>query len=637
MRQARSTAALLLLFASLAAQFSCHRARSEARNKRVIVLGIDAMDPKFLESHWDALPNLDRLRRQGEFKRLGTTIPPQSPVAWSTFATGLDPGGHGIYDFIHRDPKTMMPFSSMAEIEPPRHTLTLGPYVIPLSAGKVKSFRKGKVFWQLLAGNGVPVTILRMPNNFPPVECEGRQLSGMGTPDMRGTFGTFTFYTDDPVAKTRPVPGGQIVRVNLVNQHVDLNIEGPDNTLRKDQLPTSVTLSVDRDPVQPVARFSTGDTEIVLKQGEWSSWISVEFPMIPGIASATGMFRIYARKLQPDFQVYVSPVNIDPEDPELPISRPDSYSRDLAEAVGRFSTQGIGEDTAALREGVFNRREYLEQSRMVSEEHLRILQHAVDRFRSGLLFFHFFGVDQDSHMLWGKYSDELLETYKMVDRAIGRVMEKAGDSTLIVMSDHGFASFDRAVHLNTWLWREGFLTLDDPANAGDEELFPHVDWSQTEAYSLGLNGLYLNQVGRERYGIVEPGGESNEVLRTITERLLDFRDPKNGNKVVEKVYAARSVYHGDALESAPDLIVGWAPGYRSSWQTALGAVPKTVIEDNREEWRGDHCMAAESVPGVLLSNRRCRLGGPRLEDLTVTLLAEFGVPPAKGMSGRPVF
>jgi len=297
----------------------------------------------------------------------------------------------------------------------------------------------------------------------------------------------------------------------------------------------------------------------------------------------------------------------------------------------------MGEDTAALREGVFSLDDYRVQSRSVSEEHLRILFHELDRLKEGLLFFHFFGIDQDSHILWGKYENLLLETYKLADDAIGKVLAKAGDATVIVMSDHGFSSFDRAVHLNTWLMREGFLTLDDPENAGNEELFAHVDWSRTQAYSVGLNAIYLNRVGRERYGIVEPGEESSRLVRTIGERLSELRDPASGKAVVEKVYAARSVYHGEAVESAPDLVVGWAPGFRSSWQTALGAVPKKLIEDNTEEWRGDHCIAAESVPGIFVSNRKSRLDDPRLQDLTVTLLAEFGVPPASGMTGRRMF
>ena len=339
----------------LLSQSACNRAQSsQVRGKRIIVLGIDGMDPKFLEAHWDSLPNLDRLRRRGEFRTLATTIPPQSPVAWSSFITGMDPGGHGIFDFIHRHPDTAMPYSSMAETTEPERKLTIGPYVIPLSKGRVRSIRKGRAFWQILADHDVPVTILRMPMNFPPVECEGQSLSGMGTPDLRGTFSTFAFYTDQLGEKQRQVPGGQIIPVSLVGRRATLEVEGPANTLHKDRPRSFVSLTVDVDPTESVARFRVGDTQFILSEGEWSDWIKAEFPLIPGVGAA-GMFRVYAKKLRPEFRVYVSPVNIDPSHPELPISGPESYSRELASELCPFYTQGMAEDTAALLQGILSR------------------------------------------------------------------------------------------------------------------------------------------------------------------------------------------------------------------------------------------------------------------------------------------
>ncbi len=634
-----STRLLALAAVLLLALTACNRSQgSRAAAKRIIVLGIDGMDPQFLERHWASLPNLDRLRREGEFKRLATTMPPQSPVAWSTFITGMDPGGHGIYDFVHRNPQTRMPFSSMGQTTEGGRTLSLGPYVLPLSAGKVVSFRRGEPFWQILAAHHVPTTILRMPTNFPPVECEeDRAVSGMGTPDLRGTFGTFAYYTDDPIQQTREVPGGRIIRVSPDQHRVTLRVEGPQNTLRKDQAPTFVEMNVAVDPAQPVARFQVADHTFILKQGEWSEWIRVEFPLIPGLKSAAGMFRVYARQLQPHFQIYVSPINIDPFNPELPITHPAAYSRELADALGPFYTQGMAQDTSALRQAVFNRDEYIAQSRQVSLSNLELLRYGLDHFTSGLLFCHFFGVDQDSHMLWGKYEDQLLDTYKLVDQSIGWVRAKARDATLIVMSDHGFASFDRAVHLNTWLMQEGFLTLDDPRNVGEQELFAHVDWSRTQAYSLGLNCLYLNLQTREPDGTVAPGAEADYVLNNIAKRLKEFRDPDTGKPVISSVLLPHKEFHGAMRDSGPDMLVGYMPAYRSSWQTALGAVPAKVIENNTEEWRGDHCIDARFVPGVLISNRKSRMAEPHLYDLTATILNEFGVAPGPGMIGHTIY
>ena len=633
----RAALGTILSLVFLASFTACRKAESSpGHGKRVIILGIDAMDPAFLERHWDALPNLDRLRSAGTFTRIATTVPPQSPVAWSSFITGMDPGGHGIYDFVHRDPATLAPFSSMGEIEPSRRTLAIGPYLIPLSQGRVRTFLQGRAFWQILSDRDVPVTLVRMPNNFPPSECEGRALSGMGTPDLQGTFGTFTFFTDSGEAE-RQVSGGRIVPVTLTGDRATLLIDGPENTLRKDRRRGRLILSVARDPVNSVAVFETDETRFILRQGEWSGWIRVRFTLIPGLSSAAGMIRVYAKKLQPDFQVYVSPVNIDPADPALPISQPESYSRELAESIGPFYTQGIAEDTAALREGALTFAQYREQSRLVAREHFALLHRALDDLESGLLFFHFLGVDQDSHVMWGKQEEALLDTYKLVDTEIGRVMAKAGDATVAVVSDHGFSTFDRAVHLNTWLWREGFMELDDPANTGDTEMFPHTDWSRTQAYALGLNAIYLNLAGRERDGIVQPGAESHAVLERLARRLEDFRDPKTGRRVVETVYRTETAYSCAPQPAAPDLIVGYAAGYRSSWQSALGAVPNNTLEDNTDEWGGDHCIAAHLVPGALLSNRKASRTNLRLEDLTVTALAEFGARPDKGMIGRPIF
>jgi predicted AlkP superfamily phosphohydrolase/phosphomutase len=590
----------------------------------MIILGIDGMDPGFLERHWASLPNLDRLRRDGDSKRLGTTIPPQSPVAWSTFITGLDPGGHGIFDFVHRDPATMAPFSSLGETIESRYKLWLGPYTLPLSAGEVRSFRQGKAFWQILAEHGISTTILRMPVNFPPVPCQCQELSGMGTPDLEGTFGTFTFFTDDPFAASEQVAGGRIVRVKLEGNDAILPLQGPVNSLRKDRSNSRIEISAHLDPAARAARFDLPEGRVILKPGEWSDWLRVRFPLIPAV-SATGMIRIYAKELQPRLQIYVSPINLDPERPELPIANPAGYSRELARAVGSFYTQGIAEDTAALRASVLELREYLDQSRKVTNEQLAILRYAVQHFRGGVLFQHFLGIDQNSHMLWGKHEPELLETYQRMDEAIGWVRTHAADATLIVMSDHGFAAFDRAFHLNTWLYREGFLSLDDPSNIGAGELFAHVDWSRTQAYALGLNGLYLNLRNRERQGIVEQGEPAARLLRVISRRLLEYRDPQTGRQAISDMYSPRELFHGAALAFAPDLIVGYSPGYRCSWQSALGGIPAETIEDNRDPWIGDHCIAARHVPAALLTDRPLRLGSPQLASVTLAILHEFGL------------
>jgi predicted AlkP superfamily phosphohydrolase/phosphomutase len=610
--------------------------RATTAEKRMIVLGIDAMDPAFLERHWNELPNLKRLRDGGDFQRLATTIPPQSPVAWSTFATGLDPGGHGVFDFIHRNPSNLTLLSSLAETEPPRWTLPIGPYKVPLSKGRVHRFRKGMAFWELLDSANVPVTLLRMPNNFPPVESKAHSLSGMGTPDLLGTFGTFTFFTSEPGERERNVPGGRIVPIEMHDDIAALRMSGPENTLRKDHRKTEIALSVARDPKNRAAVFDVQGRRILLREGEWSEWIRVKVPLLPVVQDVHAMFRIYAKQFRPELKIYVSPLNIDPFKPDLPISTPASYSSDLAHAVGPFYTQGIAEDTAALRQGVITQQEFNAQIGVVADEQFSLLHHALRNSPEGLVFFHFLGIDQASHIYWGRDENTLLVMYKRVDAEVGRVLQEHAGATVIVMSDHGFSEFRRAVNVNTWLMREGFLTLDLPFNTGDDEGFVHVDWSATEAYSAGLNGIYVNLAGREQKGIIK-AHDRDALVDRIVSRLEALQDPQTGERVVAKAYRARDVYSGEALSSAPDIILGWNAGYRSSWQTALGAVPRLTFEDNVDEWRGDHCIAAHLVPGVFLSNRKTRYPDLRLEDLTVTLLNEYGVAPGAGMTGRSAF
>ena len=623
-------------FVALILLTSCGHHTTQAAGKRLIVLGVDGMDPVFLESHWSSLPNLYRLRTEGDFRRLGTTIPPQSPVAWSTVTTGMDPGGHGIYDFVHRDPATRLPMQSMTEITEASKTFGIGPYVIPLSGGGIRQTRAGRAFWQILVQHGIASNVVRMPANFPPAECEADSLAGMGTPDLTGTNGTFSYFTDDPAQAGITSAAGKVVPIKVQNGRATLRIEGPPNSLRKDHATTFVDLVAHPDPSNLVARFDLGDQQVVLKQGEWSEWFHADFHLI-AFKGAAGIFRVYLQQVHPFLRVYVSPVNIDPENPALPISTPGDFSRGLSQKLGPFYTQGIAEETAAYRAGLLSRAEFLQQSHKILSDSLRMFHYQLERFKDGLFFYYFSSVDQNAHMLWAKHDDELLEIYKGVDTAIGEAMRAAENGgTLVVMSDHGFARFDRTVHLNKVLMDAGFLALDDPANMGDDAAFVHVDWGRTQAYAIGLNAIYLNLEGRENGGVVS-GFDKQTVLDEIAQKLLAYKDPVTGENVVDKVYFSDTAFQGRNLKYAPDILVGFRRGYRASWQTALGAVPKVPLEDNTDAWIGDHCMASDEVPGVLLANRKITAAAPWLADVPVTILNFFGLSKSAEMIGQSVF
>ncbi len=556
---------------------------------KVIVMGVDGMDPGFFERHRGELPHLASLA----FSRLATTTPPQSPVAWSTFITGLDPSEHGIFDFVHRDPDTHELFLSTDRTTGPRFTLPLGSYEIPLSGSRVESLRHGKAFWQTLSEQGVPVTVVRIPANYPPLPY-GDEISGMETPDLRGTQGTFSFFTDEPGESDRAVSGGLIRKVMVERGHVDLALEGPPNSLRKDRAYVSAPISVDVDATRPAARFAVGEEVTVLRQGEWSGWIPVDFPLLPHVISARGMVRIFVKQLHPRFEVYVSPVNVDPQEPALPVSSPAGFGK----SMGRFYTLGIPEDTSALRQGVFSLPEFLGQSREVLKDERRLLDEALARYREGFLFFYFSSVDQNSHILFGRHDDLLLEFYRAIDDAVGEVMRREPDARLMVMSDHGFSTFDRAVNLNTWLLEEGLLARD--ASGG-------IDWANTKAYAMGLNALYLS------------GADGPDVQR----RLLAVRDPVSGKAAVEAV----TPIHPAVIDRrvAPDLVVGYAPGYRASWRTGLGEVGDSVFEDNTDAWIADHCIDAAEVPGVLFTSPGVQDDDRSLKGLSRTIMKLFGV------------
>ncbi len=588
---------------------------------------------------------------RGNYRPLATSVPPLSPVAWANFITGMNPGGHGIFDFIHRDPKTMIPYLSTSRTEPAKRTIRLGSWVIPLSPGKVTLLRHGKAFWQILEEHGIPTTIVRAPSNFPPVKSRERQLSGMGTPDLQGTYGIFSFFTDEPVEKYKVDSGGDVFPVRVVNHQVQAKLLGPRNSFRAEAPQSAVDFSVLIDPVNPVAKIAIQDQQYLLNVGEWSPWIHIQFEMIPYLMRVKGMVRFYLKEVRPHFKLYATPINIDPSAPAMPISTPESYSHDLFEEIGPFYTQGMPHDTKALSKGVLDDAEFLQQAKIVFDEHTRMFEFELSRFKSGLFFFYTDRVDQLAHMFWrtmdpkhpiydpgSKHAKVIEEIYQDMDVILGKALQRMdARTTLIVMSDHGFAPFYRAFNLNTWLKEKGYIRLMDKPVKNGAEFFANVNWEGTKAYGLGINGLYINLKGREPKGVVQPGSERDSLVKEITEKLLEVRDPKTGEQIIRRVYKAEEIYTGSALQEAPDLIIGYSRGYRVSWESVLGMFSDMLFTDNTDKWSGDHAMAAELVPGVLIVNKKIKSPDPALYDLAPTILNEFGIAKGNGMVGSSLF
>ncbi|RPJ50962.1 MAG: hypothetical protein EHM23_34670, partial [Acidobacteria bacterium] len=492
---------LLLLLASCA---------SSPPSKKVLILGLDGLDAQVITRLMDEgkLPNFSRLRCDGSFSPLATSIPPESPVAWSTFLTGLDAGGHGIFDFIHRDPATMAPYLSTTTTQGPGWTLPLGRWRIPLWQGEIRLNRKGRAFWEILEDHGVPCTIVRIPANYPPTDSDAKQLAGMGTPDLEGTYGTFSFYTDEPAGSYGEVSGGRVYYVRVRRDRVEASLPGPNNSFERGAPQVRIPFTVLIDAANPVAKVVIQDRQVLLQPGEWSEWVPVRFDLLPlGVAPVHGIVRFYLKEIRPDFKLYVTPVNVDPANPVLPISEPGGYARELHENLGYFSTLGIPEDTKALSAGALDRAEFLAQSRLLGHEERRLLDFQLRNFKSGALFFYSGRADQVQHMFWREmeagdkeFGKTIEKLYQDADELVGYALSRVDTKTLVIaLSDHGFAGFSRAFSLNNWLEEQGYAARQPEGGSGYLEPF---DWSRTRAYGLGFTGLYLNQKGREQNGWV---------------------------------------------------------------------------------------------------------------------------------------
>jgi predicted AlkP superfamily phosphohydrolase/phosphomutase len=647
--------AVLLLGVGMVSSWHCAKSTADVHHKKVVVLGFDGMDPNILTKLMDEgrMPNLNKLRVTGDFKPLATSMPPQSPVAWSNFITGMNPGGHGIFDFIHRHSNSMIPYLSTSEVTGSSKNVTIGDWVFPLVSGKVNLLREGRAFWEALREKDIPTTIFRAPANFPPVPTDARSFSGMGTPDLLGTYGTFSFYTDQPPANRDDISGGVVYEVKAVDNKIESYLIGPANAFRKGNPETKIPFTLWLDPENPVGKIEVAGREIVLNQGEWSEWLQVEFEMMPYVQSVTGICRFYLKEARPTLKLYVTPINLDPSNPALPISTPEDYSHELYEEIGYFYTAGIPEDTKALSWGVFDYPDFVQQAHTVMDESQKLFDYEWSRFKGGMLFFYFGSVDQNHHILWRttdpnhpaynaaeaeRFGDTIYQIYEVMDRTVGRVLARIdAQTTLIVMSDHGFAPYYRSFNLNTWLKNNGYVKFRGSPKPEELRYFNHVDWSRTTAYAVGLNGLYINLRGREAEGIVAPGKKRDELMRELTEKLLAVRDPKNDQPIIQKMYRAEDIYSGPYTKDAPDLLVGYSRGYRASWEATLGSFPDELFVDNMDPWSGDHCMAMEIVPGVILSNRKIAKPDPYLYDLAPTILAEFGIPKEEQMVGSSIF
>ena len=613
--------------------------------KKVIVIGLDGLEPSIVEAMLERgeLPHLAKIRQVGCYNRLKTTYPAQTPVAWSSFATGTNPGAHGIFDFICRDPETYQPDVALSRFERPKNML---------AQPRVVNRRKGVPLWQPLTQAGVPSTVLRCPCTFPPEALHGKMLAGVGVPDLRGSQSKGTFYTQD---RTGRVQEHEQLIVLDSGSDLTTRVLGPRNTRQSPPADTFCEIRVQADQAAHKLVIQTGGVPAKIEVAEkgWSEWVRFKFKFSM-LQSVSGIARFYVRQLEPTLEFYVSAVNFDPAAPMFPVSSPADYAKELSGKIGLFSTLGMAEDHNGLNNGRLDESAYLQHCELVLGERERLMQFELGCFTEGFFFMLFDTPDRVQHMMWRfrdrehpgfnhdlgvEFANRIEQHYARCDRLLSSVLDKVDEHTLLlVLSDHGFGTFRRAFHTNTWLWQNGLLALKDGRKPDDElaEGFPAVDWSRTYAYALGLGGIYLNFKGREGGGILEEGAEAERVRKAIETGLAEFPDREMQCAAIRGVSRREKLYSGAFVENSPDLLVNFHPGFRVSWQTAVGGFSHTLLENNTRRWSGDHIVDPEAVPGILFMNRPARHNHARIIDLAPTILNHLGVPAPESMEGSPL-
>jgi len=596
--------------------------KSTNKNK-IIVLGIDALDYSIAKELMQKglLPNLSRLANSGSFAPLSATNPSESAVAWSSFATGLNPANHGVFDFVMRNPSNYSLYLALNEIA------TLG------GKSTVKLYRKGKTLWNILSEKNIPSYFYFCPNTFPAEQLLGVMFSGMGTPDISGNMGRYIFYTSKKLTQLDSESRGTIIQINLDNNIINTQVIGP-RVSRNDSIDSlKELLKINLYPKEEKVLISLQGQKISLKAGQWSKWVKISFTTGP-FKKLHGILKFYLSSVSPDFKLYVSPINFDPADPFFPISYPHNYSKKLASKTGLYHTQGMPHDTWALSDNRIDEKAFLEHVDEILSERRKILKEGLKNFKGGLFFFYIDTLDVIQHMFWrytdaqsplyeknSPYADVITNYYKKIDEVVGETLKNIDTNTIIlVISDHGFGAFRESVHLNRWLLENGYLTLEE-GKTETKDFLEGIDWRKTKAYAIGFGGIYLNRIGRESEGIVDEV-EAQKLKLKIKEGLLELKN-SNGQAAINNVYAQEEIFKGKYSNDAPDLFVGFAKGFRASWQTALGGVPAKLIEDNQRKWSGDHLIDPVLVPGVILINKKINSKTPSMVDIAPTLLRLF--------------
>jgi predicted AlkP superfamily phosphohydrolase/phosphomutase len=655
--------------------------------QKLVILGFDGMDPELVQQLVGAgkLPNIRRLMDQGGLYSLATTHSAESPTAWASFATGVNPGKHNIYDFLVRDTATYLPDLGMVRREPARFLFGY----VPIARPRVHSIRGGTSFWVTAGRAGVRSSVLTVPVTFPPEDVPGGELlSGLPLPDIRGTMGTFYYFATDisRYEEGNTEMGGILKRLVVENDVARTELIGPPNPLVRQEIEAirrkgpaltgedraalaalqaredvKLPMTIRWNRHEQTATVELAGESIPLQVGRWSRWVDLEF-RINFLVRVHGMAQLLLMNAGSELQLYVSPVNWKPDAPPAPISAPPGFAGDLFDRLGYYRTLGWAEATWPLNELRMDEQTFMDDLYRAFDDRAQVILDRLNARRWDLLVGVIESTDRVQHMMWrlidpkhpmydaalaARFGGAIESVYRRADTFIGEVMDRVEPGTpILVVSDHGFHSWRKAVNLNTWLVQNGYMTLQGqkPADKTLDDLFgggtfwENVDWSRTRAYAMGIGQIYFNLRGRESRGIVSPGAEARQLSRELSAKLLTMTDPEDGAPIVRSVYQRDEIYSGEYLANASELQVGMHDGYRVSWQTTLGGSPEGLVYPNMKKWSADHGGYDQATTaGVLIANRRLSTSTPSIMDIAPTVLKYFGVQVPDEIDGKPVF
>ena len=555
---------------------------------KTLILGFDSFDPTVFEelAGQNQLPNFEKFIEHGGYSHLQVCSPPQTEVSWTSIATGADPGMHGIFDFVHRDPATYVLYVSIL----PMRKGALGEQFVPPYTAKT--------LFEEAASMGYPATALWWPAMFPArPELPVMTLPGLGTPDIRGQLGVGTlFSSEDETKKKTSVVTLILARKNFYKAE----FHGPQTKGKDGPRSISIPLAVEVIDLQ-TARLTVDNQQIELRLGEWSEIVELSFK-VGMLFKIHAITRFIATSLNDIVHIYSLPLQIHPLHSTWFYASSNSFSKKLWNEVGPYLTLGWPQDTTALEDGCISDEQFIDLCQKIFDRRMQILYHLMNDFREGVLASIFDDLDRVQHMFFHDRQDVVHDWYKRLDGFVGDVNEKVnqwGDKyRYLILSDHGFSVFGKKIHLNHWLLENNYLCMK---NGGDD--LSGVDWDNTKAYAVGLNSIYLNIAGREGQGIVSADGIEN-LLNEIQNKLLDWKD--GDQAPIQKIRLKHETFNGPFTRFGPDLVVGYAPGYRASAETGLGKIPALTLEQNSDHWGADHCMDSDVVPGVIFANRDLR-------------------------------